>query len=383
MNQKKYTYTESVSGKTCEVTLTGLHISTATTGKNGKLTVRGKDFATEEEASKQFEKKGWELLKKEFVFLNEEDKTPGTPKLHCLTSVGYTGALSFAGTPQGIYVYKHGWFNTAKDQADFVVNISHRGELLETIQLPKVLAWEVEYDAQTNALWMDLDHFIYKYDLNTRTFSARTSTLNKPASFLSLSDKYIAYGTHPLLRVENHDDNIVYENQFNVSTVKGSIPFCATLSQKGDILAFHNKQGEVKLLDPLTGDCRSIISHKNFGQIRQMQFLENDSLLMIRGVYESWKTHYFDVATGEIRLFPELDIPEYSTHVNDFCISADGSLLVQLQWGWAYVYNLKEKKYLYNFPLEHCIKNAHIKFVGNMLGVRTDYGCFSLYYLNE
>lgn len=381
MNHKKYTFTEYNLGKTCVVTVSGMLLSTVTTDQNGKQTVRDKEFATEQEALKQFEKKGWELLKKGFVFLNQDDKTPGTPAMHYFTSAGYTGALSFAATPQGIYIYKHGWFNAAEDQSDFMVRINHRGELLDTIQLPKVLLWKMEYDAVNNVLWMNLDHLIYRYELNTGTFHACTTEVSKPASFLSLSDKYIAYGTNPLWRVEDLHGNTKYESPFEVHTVKGSIPFCAELSQRGDTLAFHNEPGEIRLLDPLTGECRSVLSNKDFGEVRQMQFLENDSLLMIRGVYKSWKTHFFEVETGKIRLFPELDIPEYSKDVNDFCISADGSLLAQLQWGWVYVYHLKTMKHLYTFPLEHCVKNAHIRFVGNMLGVRTDYGCFSLYHL--
>ncbi|NDV66657.1 WGR domain-containing protein [Bacteroides sp. 224] len=376
---KHYKYTDYASEKRCEVSLSDNKLSTNTINSKGKSTLREKEFDNPEEAAKQFEKKGWELLKKGFVLLNEE-VTAGTPYLHYFTSTGYSGCLSFAKTPEGIYVYKHGWYNTAEDQADFMVRINERGELLETIRLPKVLPWETAYNAANNALWMNLDHHIYTYNLHEKAFIPKTTEQKKPASFLSLSEKYIAYGSHPILRVEDHQGNILWENRFDVHTIKGSIPFYAALSQQGDILAFHNKPGEIELLDPLTGDCRQIITN-DIRDIKQMQFVEDDRVLMVCERYGSWSTHFFDVATGAKLDYPELAIPEYSTQVDCFCFNADQSILVQTQRHRAYVYNFKERKFLYSFALEHCVKTAHVQFVGDMLGVRTDYGCFSLYHL--
>jgi len=37
------------------------------------------------------------------------------------------------------------------------------------------------------------------------------------------------------------------------------------------------------------------------------------------------------------------------------------------------------KTFLHSFDLQHVVKTCNIKFVGEKLGVRSDYGCFSIY----
>jgi len=55
------------------------------------------------------------------------------------------------------------------------------------------------------------------------------------------------------------------------------------------------------------------------------------------------------------------------------------SKLILSQGNWVYIYDYQNKKYLDSFKIEHAVKTISIKFIDDDLGVRTDYGCFSLY----
>lgn len=362
--------------KSSVITLSDNKVITETINK-GKSRLTEKEFSDAEEASKQYEKKRWELLKKGFTERNEANE-PGTPSLHYLAGLGYTGCLSFEDTPDGIFVYKHGWFKTANDQKDFILLIDREGNLKETIELPKVLPWDIRYNKSNNSLLMDIDHYIYSYDLADKQFVQHTSTINRPASFISVSDSNIAYGTHPKLFIRNNSDNSILEKDFDVEVIKGSIPFCAGLSKDGKMLAFHNKEGEIQLIDTQTYQLIKTIQGE-FRMIVQIQFVDNDKTLVIREQYGKWSLHYFDVEKGMELFYPGLDVNEYSPTIFSFCFNADETILVQLHRTRAHVFDYKNKKFMYSFSLEHCVKKAEARFVGEQLGVRTDYGCFSLY----
>lgn len=364
------------SDKSYIITLSGKKIITENINKEKSKTTE-KEFPTQDEADSQYEKKRWELLKKNYIEKNETRKQ-GTPTLHYLAGQGYTGCLSFVNTPEGIFVYKHGWYNTATDQKDFLLLIDKQGNLKETIELPKVLPWDIRYCPNDNTLLMDVDHYIYKYSLRDKKFTRLISSFNRTASFISVSDNNIAYGSHPKMYVRNDSNDIIFEKDFEVEIIKGSIAFCAGLSKNGKILVFHNKEGEIELTDIQTGKLIRTIKGE-FRMIDQMQFVDNDSTLVIREQYGKWCLHFFDVDKGAELAYPELSVPEYSPTIFSFCFNEDESILVQLHLTNAYVFDYANKKLLYSFPIEHCVKKAEAKFIDNQLGVRTDYGCFSLY----
>jgi len=364
--------------KSCVVSLSGKKIVTENINK-GKSRITEKEFPTDEEASIQYEKKRWELLKKGFTERNNTVE-PGTASLHLLAGLGYTGCLSFEDTPEGIFVYKHGWFNTAQDQKDFLLLIDKQGNVKDTIELPKVLPWDIRYCKNNNRLLIDVDHYIYTYNLADKQFKQCTSAIKRPASFISVSDNNIAYGTHPKLYISDKSDNILHEKDFDVEIIKGSIPFCAELSKNGKILAFHNKEGEIQLIDTQTYQLIKTIQG-DFRTFVQFQFVDDDKTLVAREQYGTWSLRFFDVNECRELHYEGMKVQEYSPTIFSFCFNAEESILVQLHRTHAHVFDYKEKKLMYSFPLEHCVKKAKARFVGKQLGVRTDYGCFSLYNL--
>jgi hypothetical protein len=65
--------------------------------------------------------------------------------------------------------------------------------------------------------------------------------------------------------------------------------------------------------------------------------------------------------------------------VQTCCLNADQSRLAVLRGTWVELFDAATRKLMHRFRLSHCVKTAKLRFVGETLGVHTDYGCFSLY----
>jgi uncharacterized protein YhfF len=347
-------------------------------GKVGKTKVTEKEFSTAEEAKIFFEKKEWEMLKKGFTLRNE-NPLMGEPSLHYYVGAGYTGSLAFENTPNGIYVYKHGWFKTASDQKDFLVLIDVRGNLKETIELPKILAWDMRFNAATNSILLDLDHYIFEYELEPNIFRLLADRgMGRVASFVAVSREKVVFATNHNFQVRDKQKNTLLQQNFDTEIVNGSIPFCAALSGDGKVLALHNKTGKIKILSTLDGNLLNTIE-SDFLTIRQMEFIDEDKHLAINEATGDRRMRYFEVATGTELTYESLDIPSWSKDVQHFVFNADQSKLVLLQRTNAYVFDFKNKVLQHHFKINHCVKTARSKFIGDLLAFRTDYGCFSLY----
>lgn len=345
-------------------------------GKAGKTKATEKEFPTEEEAKAFFEKKEWEMLKKGFILRNE-NPSPGEPSLHYYVGLGYTGSLAFENTPNGIYVYKHGWFKTPTDQKDFLVLIDDRGNLKETIELPKILPWDIQFNAATNSMLLDIDHHIFEYELEHKIFRQLADMgRGSSVSFVAVSKEKTAFATNNNIQVRDNQKNTLLQQHFDAEIVNGSIPFSAALSRNGKLLALHNKMGEIKILSTLDGSLVNTIAG-DFLKVTQMEFIDEDQHLAIlaRSMY------YFDVATGTVLTYQSLDpdIDSYSKDVQHFAFNADQSKLVLLNRTNAHIFDFKNKVLQHHFKVSHCVKRASPKFIGDLLAFRTDYGCFSLY----
>lgn len=350
------------------------------TNTGGKSKTSSKAFADNAEAIKQFFKKEWELLKKGAV-LKAQTATAGHPLLHLFAGSGYTGCLSFAATPHGLYVYRPGGSGNSMGTQDELLRITEDGSIAEVLTLPGVLPWEICYDTQRNQLLMDLDHYIYQYDFVTASFTRLTHKLDKPASFAAVAAGTWAYATDPHYYISQAPHHHRIEAPLNAIIIKGSIPLCAALSPDGQLLALHHQENEIKVIN--TAD-NSIVNtlQGDFGRAEQLLWTKDNSQLIVQELYDGSQLHFFELATGEEVNYESLALPGYSQDISGCCINADNSLLVCRQRTEAFVFDFAAKTFLYSFPLHHCVKTAQIQFVDErILGVRTDYGCFSLYQL--
>lgn len=374
MKKIKHKLVDKNSEKVINIILNGKTLISET-GKIGKLRTTEKGFSNNQEALKNFHKKEWDALKKGFV-LNDETVQIGQPILHKFIGGAYTGALSLEHSPKGIFVYEDSIQN---EQIVGSINlIDSLGNILKSLELPKPLAWDIEYSPERNSLILDIDHYIYEFDLEKETFHNLGQEKSDVDSFISVANDKIAFATLGKLIVLDNQNNLLFTKEYETETIKGNTPFCGKLSNDGKLLAFHNKVGEIQIIDANSGALLSKINGK-FEMVYQFEFADNNKLLVVREQYGTWGMRYFDLSTNEEIQMKEIEIPEYSKDVNAFCFNSDQTKLVLLQQSNAHLFDFVNKKLLHSFKIEHVVKTCEIKFVEDKLGVRTDYGCFSIY----
>ena len=234
------------TGKILNLTLIGNQMISES-GKLDKLRKTQKEFATSEEALKGFIKKEWQALKKGFNLYNENAKK-GEPILHTYIGGGYTGCLSFQNTPKGTYVYKN------IDDIDYLILIDNIGRTIEEIQLPKQLAWNIEYRDKTNSLILNLDHFIFEYQIEKCLFNNIGDEKSDWGSFLSVTQNMIGYATNGKIFIRDNQNNLLLNQNYDKNPTDNDDSFCGKLSNDGELLAFHNKAGEIQIIDTTTGE---------------------------------------------------------------------------------------------------------------------------------
>jgi hypothetical protein len=364
------------TGQRCTLTVTPDQAS-IDTETNGKTRRTEKRFATAAEADHYAEQQEWTRLKKGFV-LHHNAAAPGEPRLHYLVGGGYTGSLALVGTPLGIYVYQHGWFNSATDQQDFLLHLDAAGHLQQTLALPTVLAWDAQYQPTWRALVLDLDHTIFAYHLDAGRFELLSAPGRSPASFVAVAAGCTAFAANDEVVVLDPERRVRLRLPFTTQLLKGSLPFAAALARSGNSLALHTKPGEIQLRNAHDGKLQRTLTG-SFGLVRQIEFMNNDQFLLVLELHNNGQLHCFEVAQGtEI----DLDLAGSENHpgwVQGYCFDAEQSRLVLLRGTWVEVYEVADWRLLQRFRLRHCVKTARLRFVGEDLGVRTDYGCFSLY----
>lgn len=363
---------ELKGNKVAHLILSGNQL-TVETGTSEKLKSTEKTFSKPEDALKEFIKKEWELLKKGYIVKNDIAKN-GEPLLHFFVGGGYTGCLSFQHTPKGIYVYK----NNA-DQ-DLLLLIDEDGNLSGETVLPQHLAWHMAYQPATNSLLLDLDHFIFKYDIDQDQFHQLAERGNGRTSFVSVANDKQVFAANNTLQITDQQNTVQISRPFEAETVNGSTSFCAQLSDSGTILAFHTQTGKIQLINTADGSVINTLTG-DFTIIDQMAFADSNRLLIAREHFGSRGMRYFDLTTNQEIKIKELEVPAYTKDVNAFCLNTEKTKLVLIQRNWAYVFDFIDKKLLHEFKIDHMVKTIHPGFVGEKLAIRTDYGCLSLYHI--
>ena len=341
--------------------------------KSGKTKQSKKEFASETEAKKACIKKEWENLKKGFILQDSEAKT-GEASLHVYIGGGYTGALSFSGLRDEIYVYKCGGQKDSGKPSDLLVKLDRSGAIKEQIALPKPLAWDAECASEN--LLLDLDHEIYIFEPNGAKFREILAKQNAKksseiASFICASNDVAVFGMFgQIFAFKNGEISKIGEHK---CSSKNHVPIlCAALSADASMLALCTKENELQILNAKSGEILSEL-RAEFGALDKICFLDDETLL-IRQHLEN-KLFCLDIKSAKVTKQPWIK-DEY-LRVSEFCVEA-GKLVV-IDQSRAYAVNLKSGDVRAEFTLDHVVKNCEAKFIDGKLAVRTDYGCFSLY----
>ena len=347
--------------------------------KNGKTRQTQKEFANADEAQKACIKKEWESLKKGYVLQNSDAKA-GEASLHVYIGGGYTGALAFSGAEGELFVYKCGGYKEGGALDDFLIRLDASGAVKQQIVLPKPLAWQAERAGEV--LLLDLDHFIFKFDLASGEFSDFSKDMsfknNKEfTSFVCAAKDTAAFAMFGQIFTFRGGE-IAPLSEYK-SEMKSYTPIlCAAISGDGARLALHCKQNEIKILSTLNGEILNEIG-SDFGIFDKICFLADGSVLG-KERYAS-KLVCLDAASGE-QLRPAWLRGECA-EADELCISTDGSRLALISYDKTRIIDLKSGNLRLNFELSHVVKRCEAKFERingeEFLAVRTDYGCFSLY----
>ncbi|CAD7287370.1 hypothetical protein LMG7974_00262 [Campylobacter majalis] len=344
------------TGDTLTLRLDGLNL-VSTSVKNTKVRETKKQFLNQDEAKKALSKKEWDALKKGYVLKNESEK-------HLYIGGGYTGALAFDELNGVFYIYK----NNNLDAKLICVN-ENLEKFLE-INLPKPLAWDI--CGTCSDLFLNLDHYIYKFDTKSKNFKDLYETLglkkSKFMSFLCSYEERVAFCMFGRVFVyENDKFNELFKQKIKINQPKALLK--ADISKRH--LALHTKANEVLVFDAKSGQQITQICHK-FGYLSRLKFALNGTILLLLDMLD-FKIH---VLNSE---FEPLDID--FGEVDDFCVSKDGLLAAVRLRQSVKIYDLKAMKVTQSIAIRHIVRHCEMKFIGDDLAVRTDYGCFSLYKL--
>ena len=341
--------------------------------KGGKTKQSKKEFASETEAKKACIKKEWENLKKGFILQDSEAKT-GEASLHVYIGGGYTGALSFSGLRDEIYVYKCGGQKDSGKPSDLLVKLDRSGAIKEQIALPKPLAWHAQCASEN--LLLDLDHEIYIFEPKEAKFREILAEQNvkknsEIASFICASNNMAIFGMFgQIFAFKNGEISKIGEHK---CSSKNHVPIlCAALSADASMLALCTKENELQILNAKNGEILSEL-RAEFGVLDKICFLDENTLLLRQ--YLENKLFCLDIKSAKVTKQPWIK-DEY-LRVSEFCVEA-GKLVV-IDQSRAYAVNLKSGDVRAEFTLDHVVKNCEAKFIDGKLAVRTDYGCFSLY----
>ena len=311
--------------------------------KGGKTKQSKKEFASETEAKKACIKKEWENLKKGFILQDSEAKT-GEASLHVYIGGGYTGALSFSGLRDEIYVYKSGGQKDGGNSSDILVKLDRNGTIKEQIALPKSLAWDAEQNVKKNS---------------------------EIASFICAANDMTVFGMFGQI-FAFYEGKISKLSEYKCAT-KNHVPIlCAALSADASMLALCTKENELQILNAKSGEILSEL-RAEFGVLDKICFLDENTLL-VREYLEN-KLFCLDIKSAKVTKQPWIK-DEY-LRVSEFCVEADKLVVIDQSRGYAI--DLKNGNAMAEFTLDHVVKSCEAKFIDGKLAVRTDYGCFSLY----
>ena len=343
--------------------------------KGGKTKQSKKEFASETEAKKACIKKEWESLKKGFILQDSEAKA-GKACLHVYIGGGYTGALSFAGLRDEIFVYKSGGQKDGGKPSDILVKLDRSGAIKEQIALPKPLAWDAQCVGEN--LLLDLDHEIYIFEPKGAKFRQILAEQNlkrssEIASFICASNGVAVFGMFGQI-FAFRDGEISKIGEYKCSEKSYTPILCAALSADASMLALCTKENEVQILNAKNGEILSEI-RAEFGALDKIYFLDDETLLVRR--YLRNKLFCVDIKSAKVSKQPWIK-DEY-LRASEFCLDSKAGKLVVIDQSRAYAVYLQSGDAMAEFTLDHVVKSCETKFIDGKLAVRTDYGCFSLY----
>lgn len=370
-----------LNGKTWTTRCDGPDL-TVRAGAPGKEKESAKTFADAKACIAHAQKEEWSRLKKGFLLANPEAGA-GEPRMHRYLGAGYTGAMPIADFKGQLLCVRNLPSDVHRQAAgrEQIVVIGADGQEADAFEAPEnMLIWKVLHMQLPDQLLLRADHGVLAWSPATRTFQVLAENNPKPASFLSIASARAAWFAQPDIVVRdlsagNGSADVLRQPAEPRLFGGHSSQMEGALSAQG-VLAFCTRAGEIQFVD-LTSHTTRPPWTGEFEMIDRLCFTPDGRWLLAKEHYGRWTLHCFDMQTAT----PRADWPALGDlGTADFALDPAGERLAIAHRGHVDVYAFATMKPLLRFAVDHVIKRCAIAWIGSdSIGVRTDYGCASLY----
>lgn len=348
-------------------------------GKEKTTTKEHKDAAA---ALLWARKEEWARLKKGHVLVDPMAAT-GEPRMQVYLGGGYTGGLIVAavgarlvcqrqqaGQPRGVA------------GPDELVVLAPDGTIVQRVPgPPKRLFWNAVHLPAIDRVVLRADHEMLAWKPGSAAFD--------PSSPPEAGSRYVAAGGACVAWLV--ESSVVVRDlarglevlRYPLERPSSPRDVVGALSADASLLAICHPEGEVEVLETVTGQQRALWS-SGFREIAELSFSADGRWLVARGTAGHWTLRCLDLTTGASRPdWVEVSAPWKDDRACDaFALEPAGARMAMAKGERVDVVDLTTMKRELRFAVDHVVRRAALGWIGHdALAVRTDYGCASIYAL--
>ena len=362
------------SGKTWTTECEGTQVRVLA-GSAGKLKETRKDFDEPHDALAYALKQEWTRLKKGQVLVHA-DAAPGEPRMHRYLGGTYTGAMPVADLDGRLLCSWHD-----ADTACALLAINAQAQAVGRGQAPpKTLVWQATPHPPTQQVLLLADHAVWTCDPQLQAMQPLTQPNAQPASFLSVAADQVAWYAQGQVEVHTLVPGGVGTRRLQLpvqpTLYSGhSMQMSGALSAQG-LLALCTQAGQIRFIDVASGSEQAAWTGP-FEMVTKLQFTPDGRWLLVQEGYGKWALLALDMQSRS----PRADWPTLNElGQGDFALSPSGTQLAVSRRDRISVYDMATMQLRMQFVADHVVKRCALTWLGeHTLGLRTDYGCASLY----
>ncbi|MFZ6873792.1 WD40 repeat domain-containing protein [Undibacterium sp. Di27W] len=366
--------TDSENDKTWSSFCEGANVHVSS-GAKGKEKESDKSQDTPTAALAWAEKEEWSRIKKGFV-LDQLDAQAGEPRMHRLRSKAYTGALPIADIAGQMLC--NSFDDTRPGDRLYLLDASGQQTALPDLPLQR-LAWKAIYLPTLQRLLIKADHQVLSWAKGDTAYTVLSAPNQHPVSCLDAQGSLAVWYAEPHLVVTDlHSGQQLLKLPLPYELYGGhTSQMEAALSPDGATLAYCACAGEIVLLEIATGAVRATIAG-DFKMIKLLKYSADGGYLIAETAYGNNSHLCFDMQSMALR--PGWPASSFDGRTT-LALSPDGKLCAIANGNKMQIYDFITLECTLSFRIEHVVKRCSIGWVGQYLGVQTDYGCASLYAL--
>lgn len=345
------------------------------TGIPGKEKESDKPQDNPDAAMAWAEKEEWSRIKKGFI-LDQAGAQAGEPRMHRLRSKAYTGALPIADVEGQLLC--NSFDDTRPGDCLYLLDVSGKKTALPDLPLNRMV-WKAIYLPAMQRLLIKADHQVFSWKEGDTAYTVLSTPNPHPVSCLDAQGNLAVWYAEPNLVVTDLKSGLQLLDIPLPYELHGghSLQMEAALSPDGGTVAYCARAGEIVLLDIATGIVRANIAG-DFKMITLLRYTPDGRYLIAEAAYGNASHLCFDMQNMSLRAGWPASSFDGRTSI---ALSPDGKLCAIANRNKMQIYDFATLECTLSFRIEHVVKRCSIGWVGQYLGVQTDYGCASLYVL--